>query len=309
MLLPARVGQGHLYFTLFAISGVSLVMYLALPQLREAHSAAEVVILFTISYFAMFTVLVREPIWVARDCRQIYIEDSRVEQLSLHYRLGIFTHRGQKSAYSTLLAMARKVTATVGRDPFCIGRKWIGQTVDEPESATKSRRSLYDDRGTSRDLAQEQSSKQGNNYMMWYCNGCLGVSVRIAAILSAVFTSFTPAFVRLLSGGSFFGNGDVASAAFMILTSIVCVIVYGSFALLLSSGIQGSQACWLLVTMLMALPKRETDRVRREREAMPDGLGRLSLTNAASLDAFMSLRKVVLTEVRQVLVSLERSEL
>ena len=194
-------------------------------------------------------------------------------------------------------------------DPFFIGRKYIGQNIDELGAAAKSRRSLFDDRVTSREHAVEHASHQDKNYKLCYCGGgCLGPLFRIGATLFSVCISFTPAFVRLFSGGTFFGNGDGASAIFMTLTVVVCVIVYGSFALVLLSGIQGSQASWLLVTMLMALPKRETDRVRREREAMPDGLGRLSLTNAASLDAFMSLRKVVLTEVRQVLVSLERSQ-
>ena len=127
---------------------------------------------------------------------------------------------------------------------------------------------------TSRERALEEDSRQGTNYKLCYCGGgCLGPLFRIGASLLAACVSFTPAFVRLFSGGTFFGNGDGASAIFMTLTVVVCVIVYGSFALLLSSGIQGSQASWLLVTMLMALPKRETDRVRRAFRTLPTSSG------------------------------------
>ena len=65
---------------------VTLALYLSLPEVRRSHSYAEVITLFTVVALGFYGIIVREPIWAARDCRQAFLENSIVEQICLHYR-------------------------------------------------------------------------------------------------------------------------------------------------------------------------------------------------------------------------------
>ena len=58
------------------------------------------------------------------------------------------------------------------------------------------------------------------------------------------------------------------------------------------------KACFKLVTALLALPTERLDRTRRQRVSLAPGIERLPLTNAAAVDAFMSLRRVIAGDIR-----------
>ena len=222
--------------------------------------------------------------WAARDWRQTYVEDCYVEQLSLYYRLGTFTHRGQNDAHTTLLKMGEKLAEKGTYTQILeIGKQWIAPM------ATKAA------------LVKKELEELQRSYNPYSCKNFATFVIRMILLLIGIAISCTPATVRVLAGGPFFGNGDMASYFFVGIYTLVCVVIYSFCSLLLFRSSEGCRVCWVLVTMLMALPKRATDRVRREREAMPADMERLPLTHGANLDTFMSFRKVVLAAVRQEL--------
>ena len=144
----------------------------------------------------------------------------------------------------------------------------------------------------------------GSHYALCACSDILPALKRIGFFAVGILVSITAAMQRTASvGGSLHGNGDLASYIFVVLRTFAYILVTMVGLLMLDAGRSKIYYCFKLVTALLALPTEKLDRTRRQRLWLSSDIDRMPLTKGTAVDAFMSLRKVVLAEIRTMIVS------
>ena len=107
--------------------------------------------------------------------------------------------------------------------------------------------------------AMKQSIKR--KYEFWSCGDLASTLWRVLVLIIGVTCAVIPQVLRVLNGGSFFGNNDLASYIFFFSSLIPKIFIYATVLLFLKSGSESVYASWQLVTALMALPKRKMEQM------------------------------------------------
>ena len=149
-----------------------------------------------------------------------------------------------------------------------------------------------------------------SRYGIYTCRNVCSVAKRIGTLVFGLVVAFSAAAQRTAHvGGSLFGNEDLASYTFVVLRTFAYVLVTMLGILVIETGQNKMESCFDLATALLALPTEKLDRLRRHRMSLPRDIERMPLTQAAAVDAFMSIRRVVVAEIRPMVVAETNSAL
>ena len=136
------------------------------------------------------------------------------------------------------------------------------------------------------------------NYGVCTCDELGPALKRLVMVVLSIGVSLLSSVQRASAGGSLLGSGDAASYTFIALRTISYGFCGVMGFLMVEQSARKMKACFKLVTALLALPTERLDRTRRQRVSLAPGIERLPLTNAAAVDAFMSLRRVIAGDIR-----------
>ena len=213
---------------------------------------------------------------------------SFIEQIMLHYRkTNIFP--GQRNAHEALEHIIDNLGlgSKAGRDVFYIAKRYLVPARGMRRNSIVVE-SISQEDSAGHVIAEGADESLRDKYTLFACKDIAAGLKRFAFGVAAVGMSLTPALLRVSKGLSVFGNNSLTSYIFIFFTIVPNLVIYASCIMLLSNGTETVYGSWQLVTALMALPKRDMERLRRERDALPSNFTRLPLTEPETLDVFIS---------------------